>query len=162
KPGRRVPSRTVYFGDLFIMAARVPKRLIPSLLTALPLAAAVACSGGQAADSAQPAGGRGGRGGGAAAVPVTVTQVEQKSMPIEIRVIGTAEAYSNVAVRAQITGQLVGVNFKEGDDVQLGQVLFTLDRRPLEAALQQAQANLQRDMAQAANAESIAKRYQDL
>ena len=140
--------------------ARVPNRLISSLLAVVPLAAAVACSGGQAADTAQPA--RAGRGGAQAAVPVTVAQVEQKSMPIEIRVIGTAEAYSNVAVRAQITGQLIDVNFTEGDDVREGQVLFSLDRRPLEAALQQAQANLQRDMAQAANAESIARRYQDL
>ena len=62
-------------------------------------------------------------------------------------------AYPTVAVRAQITGELTSVNFKEGDDVEKGQVLFTLDRRPLEAALQQAQANLQRDIAQAANAQ---------
>jgi multidrug efflux system membrane fusion protein len=120
-----------------------------------------ACSGGEASNASPAAGG--GRGGGApAAVPVTVSSVVQKSMPIEIRVIGTAEASSNVAVHAQITGQLTFVNFKEGDDVKQGQVLFSLDRRPLEAALQQAQANLNRDLAQAANAASIAKRYQDL
>lgn len=83
-------------------------------------------------------------------------------MPIEIRVIGTAEAYSTVAVHAQLTGQLTDVKFKEGDDVQEGQPLFNLDRRPLETALQQAQANLDRDIAQAANAEAQAKRYQDL
>jgi multidrug efflux system membrane fusion protein len=77
-------------------------------------------------------------------------------------VIGTAEAYSTVAVHAQVTGQLESVNFKEGDDVRKGQVLFTLDRRPLEAALQQAEANLQRDIAQAANARAQAQRYQDL
>ena len=63
-------------------------------------------------------------------------------MPLEIAVIGSGEAYSIVAVHAQITGELTSVNFKEGDDVSEGQVLFTLDRRPLEAALQQAQANL--------------------
>jgi len=83
-------------------------------------------------------------------------------MPIEIRVIGTAEPYSTVAVHAQITGQLTSVRFKEGDDVKSGQTLFELDRRPLETALQQAQANLDRDTAQAANAVSQAKRYQDL
>lgn len=127
-------------------------------MAAVPLMGA--CSGGEASN-ASPAGG--GRGGGAPApVPVTVSSVVQKSMPIEIRVIGTAEASSNVAVHAQITGQLTFVNFKEGDDVKQGQVLFSLDRRPLEAALQQAQANLNRDMAQAANAASNAKRYQDL
>jgi multidrug efflux system membrane fusion protein len=83
-------------------------------------------------------------------------------MPIEIRVIGSVEAYSVVSVHAQVTGQLTNVNFKEGDDVTKDQVLFALDRRPLEAALMQAQANLQRDIAQAANAKVIAKRYADL
>ena len=58
-------------------------------------------------------------------------------MPLEIRVIGTAEAESTVAVHAQITGAITSVNFNEGDDVTEGQVLFTLDRRPLEATLQQ-------------------------
>ncbi len=83
-------------------------------------------------------------------------------MPIEIRVIGAVEAYSVVSVHSQITGQLTDVNFKEGDDVQKGQVLFALDRRPLEAALMQTQANLQRDIAQAANANVVAQRYSDL
>jgi multidrug efflux system membrane fusion protein len=120
----------------------------------------LACSGGEASNTPRAPGA--GRGGQPAAVPVTVATVVQKPMPIEVRVIGSAEAYSTVAIRAQITGQLNAVNFKEGDDVAEGQVLFTLDRRPLEAALQQAQANLERDMAQAANAESQARRYQDL
>ena len=83
-------------------------------------------------------------------------------MPIEISVIGTAEAFSNVAIRSQITGQLEKVNFTEGDDVQQGQVLFTLDRRPLELALREAQANLERDTARAENAALMTKRYEDL
>src|ERR671918_312264 len=74
---------------------------------------------------------------------------------------GEAEAFSTVSVRAQITGELTSVTFKEGDDVRQGQALFTLDRRPLEAALQQAEAVLARDVAQAANAKSQAARYQD-
>ncbi len=138
-------------------------RLAPFLILGLLLAPSVtlvACSGGEASNASQPAGG--GRGGAQAGVPVTVATVVQKSMPIEIRVIGTAEPYSTVSVHAQITGQLTSVKFKEGDDVKAGQVLFSLDRRPLEAALQQAQANLERDLAQAANAASQAKRYQDL
>ena len=77
-------------------------------------------------------------------------------------VIGTVEAYSTVAVRAQITGELTSVNFQQGDDVKAGQELFTLDRRPLEAALQQATANLERDTAQAANAKVIVQRYEQL
>jgi multidrug efflux system membrane fusion protein len=134
--------------------------LILGVFIAAAPSAFLGCSGGEASNAAQPTGG--GRGSAPPAVPVTVASVVQKPMPIEIRVIGTAEAYSSVAVRAQITGQLTSVNFREGDDVRQGQVLFSLDRRPLEAALQQAQANLERDLAQAANAASQAKRYQDL
>jgi len=123
--------------------------------------ATAACSGGEAVQATGPAGG----GRGAAqnqAVPVTVAPVVQKSMPLTIDQIGTVIAASTVAVRAQITGELKAVNFKEGDDVQQGQVLLTLDKRPLEAALQQAQATLDRDLAQAANAKAQAARYQDL
>jgi multidrug efflux system membrane fusion protein len=119
----------------------------------------MACSGGEASNAAQPAGGRGGQ---QAAVPVTLAPVIQRAMPIEIRVIGSAEPYQTVAVHAQITGELKSVTFKEGDDVKQGQVLFSLDRRPLEAALQQAEANLERDVAQAANAVAQQKRYEDL
>ena len=96
------------------------------------------------------------------AVLVTVAPVVQKAMPLEIRVIGTAEAESTVAVHAQITGGITSVNFTEGDDVTEGQVLFTLDRRPLEATLQQVQANLARDVAQAADARTQAGRFETL
>jgi multidrug efflux system membrane fusion protein len=65
-------------------------------------------------------------------------------------------------VHAQLTGQLETVSFREGDDVKKGQALFALDKRPLEAALQQAQAALDRDLAQAANAKAQLVRYRDL
>ena len=142
------------------MRALVPpgvSRVLPLLFA---LAAAACTAGGASPQGA--AGGTGGRGRGDATVPVTVATVVQKSMPIEIRVIGSVEAYSIVSVHAQVTGQLTNVNFKEGDDVAKDQVLFALDRRPLEAALMQAQANLQRDIAQAANAKVVAQRYADL
>jgi multidrug efflux system membrane fusion protein len=96
------------------------------------------------------------------AIPVTVGQVVEKEMPLDVNVVGTTEAFSTVAVRAQVTGELKAVNFKQGDDVREGQVLFTLDHRPLEAALHQAEANLARDTAQAANAKVIAQRMEDL
>ena len=125
--------------------------------------AAAGCSGSEAVQSTPSATGRGGgAGGGGAAVPVAAAKVAEKAVPLELNVIGSAEAYSTVAVRAQITGGLTSVGFQEGDDVRKGQVLFTLDRRPLEAALEQAKANLQKDMAQAANAKAQAQRYQDL
>jgi len=83
-------------------------------------------------------------------------------MPLELSAIGTVEASSSVAIRAQITGELTSVNFKEGDDVEQGQVLFTLDRRPLEGALKQAEAALARDQAQLANATAQAERSKEL
>jgi multidrug efflux system membrane fusion protein len=129
------------------------------LLAAASLTSACT-AGGQAEGTGAPAG-RGGPGGGAA-VPVTVASVVQKPMALEVRVIGSVEASSNVAVHAQITGELTSVHFKEGDDVKRGDELFTFDKRPLEAALQQAEANLARDVAQAEFAVAQAKRYQDL
>jgi membrane fusion protein, multidrug efflux system len=127
--------------------------------------AATACSGGEAVQSTPSSGrGGGGPGGGgqSAPVPVTIAKAVQKPMPIAIQGIGTVIAASTVSVHAQITGEMTSVNFKEGEDVEQGQVLVTLDKRPFEAALQQAQATLDRDTAQAANARSQAARYQDL
>src|SRR5688572_30925756 len=96
------------------------------------------------------------------AVPVAVGAAVRKAMPLDAGVVGTVEAYSTVSVRAQITGELTDVKFQQGDDVVAGQELFTLDRRPLEGALQQAQATLERDTAQAANAKAIMQRYDQL
>jgi multidrug efflux system membrane fusion protein len=125
--------------------------------------AAAACSG--SAETAAPAGGgggRGGRGGAAGPVPIAVGKVVEKPMPVDVRAIGTVEPARTVAVRAQLTGELTSVSFKEGDDVQAGQVLFTLDRRPLEAALKQAEANLARDLANSENSSAVAKRTNEL
>jgi multidrug efflux system membrane fusion protein len=137
-----------------------------TVLMLIGLAAPVltgACSTGAAENPSQSSatGGRGGA-GGTPPVPVEVASVVQQPASLTIQTIGSAEAYSNVAIHAQITGELTSVNFKEGDDVKKGQVLFTLDRRPLDAALTQAQANLERDEAQTVNAVAQAKRYQDL
>jgi len=140
------------------MMATRPSVLVVSAALAASLAIC-ACSGGEAVSSTPPSG----RGGGQnPPVPVTATTVEQKSVPFDVQAIGTVIAASTVAVRAQITGELMSVNFKEGDEVKEGQVLFTLDKRPFEAVLQQAEAQLQKDMAQAANAKAQATRYQDL
>ena len=132
-------------------------RFVRIILAALLLASIAACTGDNSAGDAAE-----GAGGGPPAVPVTTAAVVQKPMPIEILVIGSAEPYSSVAIRSQITGQLLRVNFREGDVVQRGQVLFELDRRPLEAALEQSEANLMRNMAQAANADVQATRLNQL
>jgi multidrug efflux system membrane fusion protein len=100
--------------------------------------------------------------GAAPAVPVAVGTVVRKAMPLDTAVVGTVEAYSTVSVRSQITGELTEVKFQQGDDVTEGQELFVLDRRPLEGILQQAQATLERDTAEAANAKAIMERYEQL
>jgi len=135
-------------------------RLSLSPVLILAIATTVACSGEAVQSTPQAQSGRGG--GQTAAVPVTVAKAVQKPMPITIQGIGTVIAASTVSVRAQITGEMTSVNFKEGEDVEKGQVLATLDKRPFVAALQHAQATLDKDMAQAANARSQAARYQDL
>ena len=127
------------------------------ILAAASLATACSRDDASTARAATP-----GQAGQAPRVPVSVARVEQRAVPIELRAIGTAQAFSVVEIRSQITGELTSVNFREGDDVQRGQVLFTLDKRPLEAALQTAEGNLERDTAQAENAATNAKRYQDL
>ncbi len=123
---------------------------------------APACNATGEATAPAATGGGGRGGGGGAAVPVTVGRAEQKPIPLAIEVIGSVEASSTVSIRAQVTGELNSVNFKEGEDVREGQVLFALDPRPLQATLAQAEANLARDAAQAANAATQAQRATEL
>jgi len=92
-------------------------------------------------------------------VPVTVADVVQKTVPIQVRVIGNVEAYSTVGIKPQITGEIVGVHFSEGQDVKKGQLLFAFDPRPFEADLLRAEANLAQDEAKLKNAEVEAHRY---
>ena len=96
------------------------------------------------------------------AVPVRAGFVTQKTVPVQIRAIGNVEAYSSVAVKAQIGGVLDRVHFREGQDVNKGAMLFTIDPRPYEAALKQTDANLARDTAQLENARQEARRYEEL
>jgi multidrug efflux system membrane fusion protein len=93
---------------------------------------------------------------------VTTATVSQKAVPVSVKAVGTVEPLSTVQVRAQVTGQLSTVNFEEGQDVQEGQLLFTLDSRPFDAALAQAKAVLAKDTAQAQNARTLATRYTEL
>jgi len=97
------------------------------------------------------AGGRSGRGGGGGPVPVLVAKAEAKDVPVEIQAVGNVRAYSSVSIRSQVPGRIVQVHFKEGQEVKVGDELFTIDPRPFQAVLNQAQANLQRDQAQLVN-----------
>jgi membrane fusion protein, multidrug efflux system len=96
------------------------------------------------------------------AVPVLVATVTEKTVPVELKVIGNVEAYSTVSIKSRLAGQLVQVNFKEGQDVKAGDLLFVIDPRPYEAALKQAEANLARDKALATKAQGDARRYAEL
>ncbi|HEX5092997.1 MAG TPA: efflux RND transporter periplasmic adaptor subunit [Burkholderiales bacterium] len=95
-------------------------------------------------------------------VPVSVAAAVQRDVPFRIGAIGNVEPFSTVALKARIDGQIVAVNFHEGQQVSRGQVLFRLDPRPFEAALRQAQANALRDAAARDQAASQAKRYKEL
>src|SRR4051794_14475378 len=100
-------------------------------LIILSAVALVSCSSTQAqhASAETTSGGRGGSPGG---IPVVTAMAAERSMPVTLDAVGTAEAISTVDIRAQISGQLQQVLFEAGDDVKKGQPLFTIDRRPLE------------------------------
>ena len=95
-------------------------------------------------------------------VPVRVGLVEKKAVPLQIRNVGTVQAYIAVAVRAQVTGEIMEVHFREGQELKKGELLFSIDPRPYEAALAQAEAALARERAQMVNAQTDVKRYEDL
>lgn len=94
--------------------------------------------------------------------PVVVAKVTRKTMPVEVIAVGNVEAISTVSIKAQVAGELNDVRFQEGDFVRKGQVLLTIDPRPYQAALAQAQAALARDKAVAANDRAQARRYKQL
>jgi multidrug efflux system membrane fusion protein len=83
-------------------------------------------------------------------------------MPVQLSATGSVEAYSTVSIRAQVGGVVTKVHFTQGQDVKQGDPLFTIDPRPLEAALRQAEANLKRDTWQLQNSREQARRYAEL
>jgi membrane fusion protein, multidrug efflux system len=96
------------------------------------------------------------------AVPVVVEKVEKKTVPVVVTAIGNVEAYSTVSIRAQVSGQLMEVHFKEGDFVRKGQLLLTIDSRSFAADLARTDAQLARDKAVAENNHVQAQRYKQL
>ena len=110
------------------------------ILFALAASSLVGCSDGASGKSARQA--------APPAVPVTISEVVEKDAPIQVTAIANVQAYATVSMKSQIAGQIVGVHFREGQNVKKGDLLFTIDPRPLEAMLRQAQANVARDTAQ--------------
>jgi membrane fusion protein (multidrug efflux system) len=89
---------------------------------------------------------------------VEVVQVEQKDIPIYGEWIGTLDGFTNADVRAQVSGYLVRQGYQEGAFVKKGQLLFEIDPRPFQAALDQAKGQLAQATAQLANAEAVQRR----
>ena len=100
------------------------------------------CSNG-ASEKAQAKGPTTGEG-----VPVTIDAAVSKSIPLQLRSVGTVQAYASVTIKSQLDGEVARIHIVEGQEVKKGDLLFTLDQRPFEAALHQAEANLGRDTAQ--------------
>jgi multidrug efflux system membrane fusion protein len=93
------------------------------------------------------------------AIPVVTAKVGGSDMPLVKVGLGTVAAYNTVNIHSQVTGTIQKIGFVEGQTVQPGDLIAQLDPRPLQAALQQAQANLDRDEANLANAQVNLNRY---
>lgn len=128
------------------------KRFIHAVVLMLVLSTTslfVACGGKQQQTTARPS---------FPAAPVTVAVAEQAAVPVEVNAIGNAQAYRTVQVKSMVDGQIERVLFEQGDDVRAGQLLFQLDKRPFQAALDQATGKLAQDEATAANSRAQAAR----
>lgn len=95
-------------------------------------------------------------------VPIVAGTVAQHDVPIYLTGVGTVIAYNTDVVRAQIQGQLISINFTEGQKVHAGDLLAQIDPRPYQALIDQYTGNLQRDQAQLKNAEANLTRYTTL
>ena len=150
------------------MSATAPGRVRAPVWLLVAAMAVTACSGGQgdgAKASPRPL-----------AVPVVAVEVAQRDMPVQLRAIGNVQASATVSVLSQVGGQVFQIHFAEGQDVKTGDPLFSIDPRPFQSALLQAeallaqhqaqvgqaQANLARDTAQYENARVDAGRYKQL
>lgn len=100
-----------------------------------------------------------GRGG---PVAVRTTVAKRQAMPVVIDAVGSVESEHAVLVRPQVGGTITSVNFKEGDYVRQGQVLFRIDSRPMQVSVAQTQAAVQRDEAQLAQARAQEQRLRPL
>src|SRR5687767_5140565 len=100
--------------------------------------------------------------GGMPPVPVQTGKAVRKDMPVSLRAIGTVEPIANIAIQAQVGGELIGMHFEEGQEVTKGQLLFTIQPRLYATRLLEAEANLARDKSTAANARLTLARQEEL
>ena len=95
-------------------------------------------------------------------IPVAVATAEKKDVPVFLEGLGSVQAYNTVSLKSRVDGQIVQINFKEGQFVKQGDLLIVIDPRPYQVQLEQAQAALARDLAQQKNAQLDYDRYQGL
>ena len=122
--------------------------LLRNVLILSATACLVVIGGCRRAGSASPAA------AGPPVTPVAVAKVSQEAVPTELRAVATVDASAIVQIKSQIAGELVSVNFAEGQNVAKGDLLFRIDSRPYEEAVRQAEADVTRDRAQIAQAEA--------
>ncbi len=91
-------------------------------------------------------------------VPVTVVAARRQDVPNQLSEIGSVRAYASVSVKSRVDGELARIAFKQGDEVKKGALIFEIDPRPFQAALDQAQAVLERDEASLTNAQTDMRR----
>jgi len=96
------------------------------------------------------------------AIPVTAGTVAVEDVPVFLHGIGTVQAYNTVAVKSRVDGQIVKINFKEGEEVKVGDPLFQIDPRSYQSALETAQAAKEKDDAQLVGAKLDLDRYEKL
>ncbi|RPH84967.1 MAG: efflux RND transporter periplasmic adaptor subunit [Candidatus Rokuibacteriota bacterium] len=109
---------------------------------------------GLAGCSESPAGGAPARPAAPPAVPVGAATAQERSVPVQVITVGTVQAYTTVGVKSQVAGQIDQVHFTEGQEVRRGDLLFTIDPRPLQAGVRQMEANVAKDRAALRQAEA--------
>jgi len=112
----------------------------------------------QAAGKKGPGGGR----GMTMTIPVAVAKAETRDLPVYLSGLGSVDAFNTVAVKSRIDGQLVDIRFREGQEVNKGDLLAVIDPRPYEVALSQAEATLYKDQSALKDAKLNLQRFQDL
>ena len=135
------------------MTTRRPR----SLIARLALAVALGLAG--CAEKAKSGGGRRSLGG---TPPVLVSTVQRKVVPLVLDAVGAVEPIQTAAIRSQITGNAIKVHFREGQDVQEGDLLFDIDPRPFRNDVSSAEADVQKFRAQLENARLQVARYETL
>jgi multidrug efflux system membrane fusion protein len=95
-------------------------------------------------------------------VPVKIAEIITLDVPIRLSTVGTVEAYSTVKVTSRVSGLVIGQHVKEGQFVEKGQLLFTIDDEPYQTILASARSNLERDCIKLEKARKDAARYADL